>query len=113
MICNNIRPLWCVWQELDEVNKKFKELKEKNTKQNASDTESQLLKDIAKEAKELKDEVERKMKEIEGQHIIEYTVIEYTALTQTHFNGVWKWASWLTPLRDVDNRIEEWNIFKE
>ncbi|XP_056455383.1 laminin subunit beta-4 [Gadus chalcogrammus] len=51
--------------ELDKVNKKFKELKEKNGKQNATDMASQLLKDITMEAEKLKEDVKRKLKQIE------------------------------------------------
>ena len=57
------------------MNKKFKELKEKNGKQNATDMASQLLKDITMEAEKLKEDVKRKLKQIEGQYIIKHTVL--------------------------------------
>ncbi|CAL8355306.1 unnamed protein product [Lota lota] len=51
--------------ELDKVDKMFKELKEKNAKQNATDVASQLVRNITLEAEKLTEEVERKLKQME------------------------------------------------
>lgn len=51
--------------ELKKVQKKFEELKEKNANQSNQDEVSQLLKNITMEAETLKDQVERKLQEIE------------------------------------------------
>ncbi|KAK0144068.1 Laminin subunit beta-4 [Merluccius polli] len=50
--------------ELEKVEKKFKDLKDKNTQQNAENEAGELLKNITRKAKNLKEEVESKLEQI-------------------------------------------------
>ena len=64
-----------VWQELQKAQEKLKELEDVNANQSTQHEASQRLKNITMELETLKDQVERKLQQIEGlQLIFKYTL---------------------------------------